>query len=75
MSGTDWETLPEVRKWSEALPEVPKWSRDRPGCPQLVGRLSWRSGTGRETFQKYGTARETPWNVWKWLEALPEVQN
>ena len=28
--GAGWETLPEVRKWSETLPEVLKWLGDPP---------------------------------------------
>ena len=50
MSGSGRETLPEVRKWSEAMPEVWNWSGDPPGSLEGVGRPSRRSGTGWETI-------------------------
>ena len=38
MSGSSWESLPEVRQWSGGPPE----------SPAMVGRPSQRSGSGRE---------------------------
>ena len=31
----------------EALPDVREWSGDSSWCSRVVGRLSWRSGSGR----------------------------
>ena len=39
-SGSCWETLSDVRKWSGGLPR----------CPQLVRRPSLMSGSGRKAF-------------------------
>ena len=50
MSGSGWETLPEVRKWSGDPLAGPEVVRSPIGGPELVGRLSQRSGTGRETL-------------------------
>ena len=38
MSGSGWETLPDVREWSGGPPR----------CPGVVGRPSQMSGSGRE---------------------------
>ena len=54
--GTGWVNLPEVRKWWETLQEVLKWSGDPPGGPELVGRPSPRSGSGREILTE----------MWNW---------
>ena len=42
-SGSGWETLSEVRKWS----------RDPLGVPEVVGRPSRRFGSGRKTLPKF----------------------
>ena len=71
-SGTDRETLREVRKWSG----------DHLGSPELVGRPSRKSGTSRDTqlggpelvwrpFQKSGSGRAAPPEVRKWSEDPP----
>ena len=31
----------------EALPDVKEWLGDPPGCPGVVRRSSWMSGSGR----------------------------
>ena len=51
-SGTCRETLPEVRKWSEALPEVWNCSGDPPRVPELVVRPSRRAKTCQETLSE-----------------------
>ena len=35
-------------KGREALPEGREWSGDNPCGPGVVGRQSWRAGSGRE---------------------------
>ena len=40
MSGNGWETLLVVREWS----------RGPPRCPEVVGRPTWMSGSGREAL-------------------------
>ena len=42
MSGTDWDTLPEVRKWMG----------DPLGSPELIGTPFRKSGTGWDTIPK-----------------------
>ena len=59
-SGSGRETLPEVQRYQETLPEsgtgretlpeVRKWLADPPGGPEIVGRPSQRSGSGRKTL-------------------------
>ena len=56
MSGSGWETLPEVRKWSGDPLAGPEVVRGPLEGPELVGRLSRRSGSGRETLPE----------VWNW---------
>ena len=57
-----WAALLDVREWSrgpfrmsecgrEALPEVWEWSGGSPGCPGVVRRPSWMSGSGREALK------------------------
>ena len=59
-SGSGWESLPEVRKWSEILPEDWKRSEDPPGGPQLVGRYSRRCRTYRDTLPEVRYWSENP---------------
>ena len=59
-SGSGWETLSEVRKWSGDTPEVRKWSQTLPEVwnwlgdlsrgPEVVARPFRRSGCGRVTL-------------------------
>ena len=35
----------------DALPDVSEWSGGPPGCPEVVGRYSRKSGSGREDLQ------------------------
>ena len=61
--GSDWESLPDVRKWSEdpcgCLGVV--W---RPSRMLVVGMPSWMSGSGRETLL----------DVPEWWESLLDVR-
>ena len=59
MSGSCWESLPEV--W-EAIPEVCEWSRHPTGCPGVVESPSQMSGSGREALP----------DVRDWLKGYPE---
>ena len=51
MSGSGRKTLPYVREWSGGLLDVWEWSGGPPGCPGVVGRLAWMSGSGLEALQ------------------------
>ena len=44
------QTLPEIHKGLRDTPEGQEVVRDTPGGVELVGRPSWRSGTGHETL-------------------------
>ena len=48
LSGSGWETLPDVREWWKALPDVREWSGNPPGCPGVIGKPSQMYGSGRE---------------------------
>ena len=47
MSGSDWETIPDVR---EPLPYARWCLAGSPKYPGVVGRLSRMSGSGREAL-------------------------
>ena len=47
MSVSGRETFSNVRG---ALQVVWDWSGDLPGCPRVIGRPSWMSGSGGETL-------------------------
>ena len=44
------ETLPDEPEWWEALPDVREWSKGYSKCPQVVGRPSRMSRSGREAL-------------------------
>ena len=50
MSGSFWESLPDVRDWSEVFSDVWEWSGVLPGCPGVIGRPLWMSKGGREAL-------------------------
>ena len=49
-SGSGWETLLDLRKWSESLPEVWNLSGDPSGGPKMVGTPSKSFETSQETL-------------------------
>ena len=71
MSGSFWESLSFVREWSGG----------HSGCPEVLGRPSRMSGSGRETIPDFrklsGVSLEVfkflP-DVWGWRQALLDVR-
>ena len=68
------ETLPEVRKSSEAILDVRIWSGDPPGVPELIVTPSRRSGSGRRPYRRFASGWETFLEVQRWSETLAEVR-
>ena len=58
----------------ETLPEVLKLSADTPEVPEVVGRPSRRSGSGRETFRRSEVVGRPSRISGNGRETLPEVQ-
>ena len=50
MSRSGQEALGVSGNGREALPDVREWSGGPRGCPGVVGRPSWKSGSGREAI-------------------------
>ena len=48
MSGSGREAHPGCR---ETIPDVREWSEDLSGCPVVVRRPSWMSGSGQEALR------------------------
>ena len=63
MSGSGWETLPDVREMWEALPDVRMRLGGPSGCP----------GVGRDALPDVGNVREAHLDVRQWSEALSDV--
>ena len=61
ISGSGWETIPDLLKWSGGLP----------GCPRDVGRLSRIPGVVGRPSRMPGSGRETLPNVWEWYGGPP----
>ena len=61
-----------------ALPDDRGWSGDPPGCPKVVGRPSWMTGSGLETLpgerEAHSDVREVLPDVREGSKALLEVQ-
>ena len=75
MSGIGRETLPVVPEGWEALQDVQEWSGVSPGCPDVVGRRSRMSGSGRKALldvrKWWGGPLGCPGgleDVWEWSE-------
>ena len=66
MAGIGRQTPQRSGIGRETLLEVQNWSVDLPGRPELVGRPSWRFGSGREMLPEVRPVRETLPEVWKW---------
>ena len=71
MSGSIWESLPFVREWSGG----------HSGCPEVLGRPSRMSGSGRETIPDLRKLSGVPLkvfkslpDVWGWRQALLDVR-
>ena len=56
MFRSDWEALPDVRKWS-VVPPV---------CPVVIGRSSRMSGSGERPSRMSGSCREVLPDVCEW---------
>ena len=86
MSGSDRETLPEVR---DPIPDVQKWTGDPLGCPGVLGRPSWMCVSGGrpsrmtgsvrealpdilEPYRMYGSDREVLPDVREWSRGYPD---
>ena len=52
----------------QALLDDREWSGDPPGCPKVVGRPSWMTGSGLETLPDVQEAHPDV------LEVLPDVR-
>ena len=75
------EALTEVRNWSGDAPRGPELigipSRSPEvvvgplGGPELVGRPTWRSLTGRGPSRRSRSGRETLQEIWKWSRDTP----
>ena len=50
----------------EALPEVREWWGGPPGCPGVVGRPSWMSGSDRKLSRKSVSGRDAIPDVREW---------
>ena len=55
----------------EALPGVQEWSGGSPGCPGVVVRSSWKSGSGREALRDVRNGREDLPDVRNWSVGPP----
>ena len=55
----------------EAFQDVREWSGGPPGCPEVVGRLSRMSRSGRKPSWISGSGREAIPDVREWSGGLP----
>ena len=68
MTGSDWEAVLDVRKWSGVLTDVRKWSGGSPGCLGVVERPSWMCGR----FPRFSeSGREALLDDREWSTDLP----
>ena len=75
MSRSAQEAFLVVQEWSggplkdrKARLDIREWSRVPLGCPEVVGKLSRMSRSGREAFPDI---REALTNVWEWSGVSP----
>ena len=71
MIGSGRETLSNVRK---ALLDIQEWSVGSPGCPGVVRRPSWLSGSSGRPSRMFGCCLETLPDVPEVWEVLPDVR-